>query len=89
MVRSHGTGFQTFSRFQSKSGSTTTDFGMKGALSRSSNVLSSWVSSLYPKTAGSHFSSPIVARAYGSSSSLLGLKRWPSSGLYEPWTRKP
>ena len=41
MVRSQGTGFHTFSRFQSKSGSTTTDFGTKGALSRSSNVLSS------------------------------------------------
>ena len=46
MVRSQGTGFHTFSRFQSKSASTTTDFGMKGALSRSSKLLSSWLSTL-------------------------------------------
>src|SRR5579863_9442305 len=28
-------------------------------------------------------------RAYGSSSSLLGLKRWPACGSYGPCTRKP
>src|SRR5438094_556292 len=73
---------------QSKSGSTTTDFGMKGALSRSSNARSSPSAPIvYPKQAGSHFSSPACARAYGSSSSLLGLNRWPCSGAYGPWTR--
>ena len=65
---------------QSKPSSTTTDFGIAGALSLRSGSRSA--SSLPSATYGRvfprrHQIGPSIAFAYGSISSLAALKRWP------------
>ena len=62
-----------------KASCTTTERGTNGALSRWSCTPSR--PSAEPKTAGSSRKSPSIARAYGSTSSLLGLKRSPRAGV--------
>jgi hypothetical protein len=75
---------------QSNAPSTTTHFGIAADESESSMRRSA--SSLPSGTYGSVFAraystGPSIAFAYGSISSFAGLKRWPRSGLYSPWTR--
>src|SRR6266851_1952088 len=73
---------------QSNQGLTTTDLGMNGALSIPFGA-PSWSLKWYPYSASFHCGCPSIARAYGSSSSLYRLQRFPSAGLYGPCTRKP
>ena len=70
---------------QSKYGFVTTPFGTCGAESACSAVLG--CAQLYANTDSSQSTWPSTAFAYGSSSSLAGLHRWPWAGSYGPCTR--
>ncbi len=75
---------------QVNAGSITTLFQANGALSRPSFERSaSGAPMRYPNSESFQRSGPAIAFAYGSWSSLAGLKRWPSCGAYFPWTRYP
>ena len=74
---------------QSKPVSVTIPFGMASASSVSSRTRSaSSPSGSYGSTLpDSHRMGPSIAFAYGSISSLWGLKRWPCPGSHAPSTR--
>ena len=62
--------------------------GTEAALSRSSRDRSACGSPiLYPNISGDHFRSRPMALAYGSSTTLAELNRWPLIGSYGPETR--
>ena len=63
---------------QSNAESTTRHFGTYGALSFSSGIQS--LPGSAPRSAGCQVRPPSSAAAQGSTSSLAGLKRWPSAG---------
>ncbi len=76
-------GLTQSSSSQSNVGSITTDFGIAGALSDPSTVRSASTLPLgtYGSVfAASHWTAPSIALAYGSMSSLAGLKRSPVAG---------
>ena len=70
---------------QSKNGFTTTESMVWSLESASLN----WVGSpnRYEYSDSSPSTMPSIALAYGSSSSLAGLQRWPFIGSYGPWIR--
>src|SRR5579863_765719 len=75
------------SRFQSKYGFTTTERGTYGA--ESALFRRSGCPNWYENTGWPQSTAPSIALAYGSSSSLCGLQRFPSFGWYGPCTRYP
>ena len=56
--------------------------GPYGSPDRSGPTTCPYVSGVWP-------TSPSSPRAYGSTSSLAGLYRWPAAGSHGPWARKP
>ena len=70
---------------QSKYGLTTTDLGTCAA--ESLLLVDLGLLHRYEKQASSQSTLPSTALAYGSSSSLAGLQRWPFLGSYGPCTR--